>query len=310
MKLSVNGNGTRAISRCLGIHRHFSPFRENARHSRKSGSPNDRLPVIGLQLYNKESYPFCLNSQLDLRAPHLAPAPHSRLAFNPVLRYNHLRSPLDILPKSKIMLFTKTLLQEMLQAALSAVESQLAMLNQLDAATGDGDHGTAILAAMKAANAAAQKEGTLKATLETIGWDVMSNTSGSTSALMGSFFIGLSQAVSGEELDSVQTVAIFESGLANIRTSTRATIGDKTLMDALIPAIEAMTALKAHSPTLADLFTAAADAAQKGADSTKELAAKFGRAKNLGERSRGSLDAGAVSTALIYQAYADAVRGH
>ena len=195
----------------------------------------------------------------------------------------------------------------MLQAALSAVENNLAMLNQLDAATGDGDHGTAILTAMKAATAASQKEGTLKTTFETIGWDIMSSTSGSTSALMGSFFIGMSQSVSGEELDSDQTIALFESGLANMRTSSRANVGDKTLMDALIPAIEAMSALKGQSPTLTEIFTSAADAAQKGADSTKDLVAKFGRAKNLGERSRGTLDAGAVSTALIYQAYSQCV---
>ena len=196
----------------------------------------------------------------------------------------------------------------MLQAALLAVENNLVMLNQLDAATGDGDHGTAILAAMKAAVAASEKEGTLKTTLETIGWDIMSSTSGSTSALMGSFFIGMSQSVSGEELDGVQTIVLFESGLANLRTSSRANVGDKTLMDALIPAIEAMNALKGQSPQLADLFTAAAESAQKGADSTKDLVAKFGRAKNLGERSRGSLDAGAVSTALIYRAYSEAVK--
>ena len=206
------------------------------------------------------------------------------------------------------MLFTKTLLQKMLQAAFSAVENQLAMLNQLDAAIGDGDHGTAMMAAMGAANVAVQKDGSLKTTLETIGWDIMSNTSGSTSALMGSFFIGMSQTVSDEELDSVQTITMFESGLANIRTSTRATVGDKTLMDALIPAIAAMTALKEQSPALTDIFTAAAEAAQKGADSTQDLAAKFGRAKNLGERSRGTLDAGAISTALIYKAYAEAVK--
>jgi dihydroxyacetone kinase-like protein len=206
------------------------------------------------------------------------------------------------------MSFTKTLLQKMLQAALAVAEDQLAMFNQLDTATGDGDHGTALLAAMKAATAAAQKEGSLKTTLEAVGWDVMSNTSGSTSALMGSFFIGMANAVAGEELDSGQTIAMFELGLVNIRTSTRANVGDKTLMDALIPAIGAMTALKEQSPVLADLFTAAADAAQKGADSTKDLVAKFGRAKNLGERSRGTLDAGSVSTALIYRAYADAVK--
>jgi dihydroxyacetone kinase-like protein len=220
------------------------------------------------------------------------------------------------------MLFAKTLLQDMLQNALRAVESQLEMLNQLDAATGDGDHGTAILTAMKAANTAAQQDGTLKETLEKIGWDIMSKTGGSTSALMGSFFIGMSNAVTDEELDSVQTITMFESGLANLRTATRADVGDKTLMDALIPAIGAMTALKEPSPDLNepglnepclnepglnDLFAAAAEAALTGANSTKDLAAKFGRAKNLGERSRGTLDAGAISTALIYRAYADAV---
>jgi len=206
----------------------------------------------------------------------------------------------------------------MLQAALSAVDEQLAMLNQLDAATGDGDHGTAILAAMKAAVSVVQNDGapdketqnqeTLKETLEKIGWEIMSKTSGSTSTLMGSFFIGMSQSVSGEELDSIQTAMMFESGLANVRTSSRAVVGDKTLMDALIPAIGAMSALKERSPSLAELFAAAADAAQQGADSTKDLAAKFGRAKNLGERSRGTLDAGAVSTALIYRAYSETVK--
>ena len=204
------------------------------------------------------------------------------------------------------MLFTQTLLQKMLQAALSAVEDQLPTLNQLDATIGDGDHGTAIVSAMKAATAAALKKGTLKSTLETIGWEVMSNTSGSTSALMGSFFIGMANGVSSEELDSVQTITMFESGLANVRTSSRANVGDKTLMDALIPAIATMVALKEQAPSLTELFAAAAEAAQQGADSTENLVAKFGRAKNLGERSRGSLDAGAVSTALIYRAYAEA----
>ena len=210
------------------------------------------------------------------------------------------------------MLFTKTLLQAMLQAALLSVESQQAMLNQLDTATGDGDHGTAIVAAMKAATAGAHKEGTLKETLETIGWDVMSYTSGSTSALLGSFFIGMAKAVAGEELDSVQTITMFESGLDNVRPYSKANVGDKTMMDALIPAVESMTVLKGQTSSqplsLADIFAAAGEAAQKGADSTKDLIAKFGRAKNLGERSRGTLDAGAVSTALIYQAYAETVK--
>jgi dihydroxyacetone kinase-like protein len=203
------------------------------------------------------------------------------------------------------MKFTKTLLQKMLDSALSAIEKNLAYLNQLDSATGDGDHGTAILAAMKAA-AAAKKDGTLAAALETVGWDVMSGTNGSTSALTGSFFVGMSGAADADELDAAQTAAVFEAGLANVQTATKAKVGDKTLMDALIPAIEAVSVRK-DTGSLAEMFRFAAQAAQKGADSTKDLVAKHGRAKNLGERSKGNLDAGAVSTALIYKAYDDAV---
>ncbi len=205
------------------------------------------------------------------------------------------------------MKFTKLLLQRMLDAALASVEANLPMLNQLDSATGDGDHGTAILAAMKAASIGAKKDGSLAQTLETVGWDVMGGTSGSTSALTGSFFVGMAGAASSEELNADETIAMFEAGLGNVRTSTKAVIGDKTLMDALIPAIDAMSKMKGSGATLADLFRNAAAAAQAGAESTKDLVAKHGRARNLGERSRGHLDAGATSTALIYAAYAETV---
>lgn len=206
------------------------------------------------------------------------------------------------------MTFTKSLLQKMLDAALAAIEQNLETLNALDSATGDGDHGTAILAAMKAAATAAHKDGNLASTLEGIGWDVMSSTSGSTSALTGSLFVGMGGAVAGEELDTDQVVDLFEAGLANVRVSTKAQVGDKTLMDALIPAIEAMKAKKGTGANLQELFQAAAQAAEQGAESTKDLVAKHGRAKNLGERSRGHLDAGAQSTALIYAAYAEATK--
>lgn len=196
----------------------------------------------------------------------------------------------------------------MLEAALASIETNLILLNRLDAATGDGDHGTAILAAMKAAAASAKKDGTLSVTLETVGFDVMSGASGSTSTLSGLFFTGMAGGITSEELDVDETITVFENGLANVRTMTKAQIGDKTLMDALIPAIEAMNRFKGRTNTsFSEIFQAAAVAAQTGADSTKELIAKHGRAKNLGERSRGHLDAGAVSTALIYAAYAEIV---
>jgi dihydroxyacetone kinase-like protein len=205
------------------------------------------------------------------------------------------------------MKFTKLLFCRMLEAALVSIEGNLTMLNQLDAATGDGDHGTAILTAMKAAVSSAGKDGTFAATLETIGFDVMSSANGSTSTLFGLFFTGMAESISSEEPGIDETITAFESGLANVRTMTKAQIGDKTLMDALIPAIEAMSRFKGTEAAFSKVFQAAAVAAQTGADSTKELVAKHGRAKNLGERSKGHLDAGAVSTALIYAAYAETV---
>lgn len=200
----------------------------------------------------------------------------------------------------------------MLKTAAEAMEENLADLNRLDSAIGDGDHGTAILAAMRAASNSSLKAGTLAQTLETIGWDIMGATSGSTSALNGAFYTGMGAALAeknwGEELDADRVITLFESGLAHLRTATKAQPGDKTLLDALVPAIEAMRALRGRETTFPELFSSAAQAARVGAESTKDLVAKQGRAKNLGERGRGHLDAGAVSTALIYAAFEKAVQ--
>jgi dihydroxyacetone kinase-like protein len=207
------------------------------------------------------------------------------------------------------MNFTKSLLEKMLAESLAAVENNVAMLNQLDANIGDGDHGTAILAATRTAAESAKKNEPLNIVLETIGWDVMSSVSGSTSALSGSFFDGMSSAAF-EELDTSKTIDMFAAGLKKVQTASKAKVGDKTMLDALIPAITAMKNLQGTGATLPEVFQTAAVAAKEGADSTKDLIAKFGRAKNLGERSKGHLDAGAVSTALIYEAYSKAVQNY
>lgn len=206
------------------------------------------------------------------------------------------------------MKFDKNLFERMLETAFAVIRENTDYLNQLDSGTGDGDHGTAAHAAYKAAAESAKKEdGTLAAVLEAIGWNVMSSASGSTSSLTGAFFLGMGQKAVADELSVDQTIEMFEAGLANVQGFSKALVGDKTLMDALIPAIDAMGRLKGTGASFVDVFQAAAEAAQKGADSTKDLVAKHGRAKNLGERSRGHLDAGAISTALVYQAYAKVI---
>ncbi|MGL4595242.1 MAG: dihydroxyacetone kinase subunit L [Thermoguttaceae bacterium] len=204
-------------------------------------------------------------------------------------------------------MFTKTTLQQILTTALIAIEKNLDALNGLDSAIGDGDHGTAILAAIRAAKNSAIKEGTLAETLNQIGWDIMEAASGSTSSLTGSFYIGMSEAAVSDDLNVDQVITMFESGLSNVQKSTRAVVGDKTLMDALIPAIQAMSDRKGTGDSLKNVFDAAAKAARKGANSTRDMVAKHGRAKNLAQRTIGHDDAGATSTAIIYEAFASCV---
>lgn len=205
--------------------------------------------------------------------------------------------------------FTKELLVSALKGALASVTEHFDELNALDAATGDGDHGTAIEATLKAALESAEQPGNLADTLSNVAMGIMSATGGSTSSLNGSFYMGLSSGATSDSLDPATTVKMYESGLAMMGSMTNAKVGDKTMMDAMIPAIEAMTATIAANAdaSLADVFNAAAVAAQAGAEKTKDYVAKFGRARNLGDRSRGSQDAGATSLALVFKAFADAV---
>ena len=203
--------------------------------------------------------------------------------------------------------FNQTLLQSMLAGAVEKIEANQDLLTKLDSVAGDGDHGVSILRAIRAAANAAQKAiddgDPLKKTLHGVGWAIMSEDCGSTGPLVGSFFMGLSQPVDAEELDAAACQAMFEAGLAQFTKSSKAELGGKTMMDALHPAVKAMEG----SSDVPTLFAAAAKAAVKGAESTKEMVAKYGRARNLGEKTIGHVDAGATSISLIFTAMSEAI---
>jgi dihydroxyacetone kinase-like protein len=96
---------------------------------------------------------------------------------------------------------------------------------------------------------------------------------------------------------------MFEAGLAGVRRQSKAQVGDKTLMDALLPAVDAIRQAADEGQSIADALQKAATAAEKGAASTKEFKARYGRAKNLGDRTIGFQDPGATSMALIFQGF-------
>ena len=174
----------------------------------------------------------------------------------------------------------------------------------LDAAAGgDGDHGEAIVAATKAL-AAAQGDD-FKSLLEDMVSHLESDVSGSTSSLYGTLFEGMADAVDAgkTELSAEEVAEVFAAGLEELGFATKAKVGDKTFMDALIPAIEALKAHAAEGEQA--MFAAAAAAAKAGSEATAQMQAKYGRAKNLGERSIGPIDAGSASNADIWSCFAE-----
>jgi phosphoenolpyruvate---glycerone phosphotransferase subunit DhaL len=191
----------------------------------------------------------------------------------------------------------------MIAAAGAEIRANEKYFSRLDAeAGGDGDHGTAIVTAFNAMESAqgADFKGYVKALSEAL----QSAACGSTSTLYGTWLEGMSGAVAegATALDAQSVAAMFSGGLEEIGFVTRARAGHKTLMDALIPATEAMNA--AADQGLAAMFAGAAEAAEAGAAATCAMQAKFGRAKNLGERSIGPRDAGASSMACIFATFA------
>lgn len=188
--------------------------------------------------------------------------------------------------------------KEMISAVLVEIEARSDEFSALDAQTGDGDHGTAIVAALRAVNNTLQKGTDLKQSLFDAGFAAMTESSGSTSTLLGSLFLGLSDGVTSDDTDAKQLAAMFQKGLESIQQQTKADIGNKTLMDALIPAVNALNAYEGESTK--EALTAAAAAAAAGAEATIGMQATFGRARNLKEKSIGFVDAGATSMAAIF----------
>ncbi len=189
-------------------------------------------------------------------------------------------------------------------AAAEKIAAREKEYSALDAAAGgDGDHGEAIVAATKAL-AAAQGDD-FKSLLTDMVSHLESDVSGSTSSLYGTLFEGMADAVDAgvTTLDAAAVAAMFAAGLEELGFATKAKVGDKTFMDALIPAVEALSAHAAEGETA--MFVAAAAAAKAGSAATAQMQAKYGRARNLGARSIGPIDAGSASNADIWACFAD-----
>lgn len=179
-------------------------------------------------------------------------------------------------------------------------------LSALDSVAGDGDHGATMLRVAERLEAAAENipPENLCTLFRNTGWNIMGVDGGASSAILGTLFAGMADAEIGESSMNCADVArAFKSGLQAVSRQTKAQPGDKTMMDALVPAVSAICAAAASGKTIVEAFQDAATAARLGADSTKDLVALYGRAKFLGEKTRGFPDAGATSVALLFNGF-------
>ncbi|PCI33665.1 MAG: dihydroxyacetone kinase [Flavobacteriaceae bacterium] len=195
----------------------------------------------------------------------------------------------------------------MMHTTLVNITERSDELSKLDAITGDGDHGTAIVAALKAIVKAGSSALEFEEMLNDMAFGAMEESCGSTSTLMGAFFMGMGNAVKGTTLDVQQVKEMFRAGLTMLEQQTKAKVGDKTMMDALIPAVEAIE--EAEGDVMM-ILKKGAEAASEGAEKTIAMKANFGRARNLGERSIGAADPGATSWACMFNSFAQGLEAY
>lgn len=194
----------------------------------------------------------------------------------------------------------------------SAVISEHANeLTDLDRQIGDADHGSNMARGMTAV-AALDPEPFASAAglLKKAGMTLVSTVGGASGPLYGTFFLRLSTVIKTDGEPTAQLLAdALDAGLAGIVARGKAEVGDKTLVDALSPAVDAAKQVAADDGSAAEALAKAAEAANEGRDATIEMVARRGRASYLGERSKGHQDPGATSMALLVASAAHCLSG-
>jgi dihydroxyacetone kinase-like protein len=203
-------------------------------------------------------------------------------------------------------------LQDWISRFGAAIAEKREWLTELDSAIGDADHGANMARGMTAVT---EKLGAGAPTgiddlLKTVGMTLVSSVGGASGPLYGTFFLRMGMSAGAvSSLDGPALAAALRAGLEGIVARGKPEAGDKTLFDAMAPAVDALDDALASGASVSEGARAAADAAAAGRDATLPLVARKGRASYLGERSAGHLDPGAASTAILFETLADAIAG-
>ncbi len=207
---------------------------------------------------------------------------------------------------------TTTILPQLLNAIELTIDDNADEIAELDRAIGDGDH----VINLQRGIAAVQ---TLESELVTLDWSqafmkigmtLMSTMGGASGSLFGTLFISMAKAAKGQEIDIASFAAIFDQGVEAVKQRGKADIGEKTMLDTLIPVANRLKEDSTNGTDLAQLLTNLSDQAITGMASTRDMVATKGRASFLGDRVIGHIDAGARTSQLMICAMTQVLTDH
>lgn len=201
-------------------------------------------------------------------------------------------------------------LVEWLHQFSTLVNQNKGYLTELDSAIGDADHGSNMSRGMTAVLDQLPSEGPVDAMFKKVGMTLVSSVGGASGPLYGTFFMRLAPALgSNDAVPAASLASALRAGLDGVVSRGKAELGDKTMVDAMGPAVDAIEKSLSAGESLAEATRAGADAARGGREATIPLVARKGRASYLGERSKGHQDPGATSTTYLFEALAASLDG-
>lgn len=206
-------------------------------------------------------------------------------------------------------IITVAMLKKMITQAGQLIEENEGLLSELDAAIGDGDHGVSMTRGVRAVRAKIETAdySDLSSLLTDCGRVLMKEIGGTCGPLFATFYLKMASCVPGKtEAGLSDWAAMLSHGLNGVKTLGKADVGDKTMIDALEPAVRFVEASARHNDNLQAVLKESAVAAVEGAKRTVDLVARKGRGRYQGDTSSGHQDAGATSVALMFKGFSEA----
>lgn len=205
------------------------------------------------------------------------------------------------------MQFIPALLPSLIEGIADIIEKNAEEVSALDQAIGDGDHVINLQRGIHALMAQRDELAKLDwaAAWQKIGMTLMSTVGGASGSLFGTLFVAMSEAARDPSLEQHGFADIFTQGVESVKLRGKADVGEKTMLDVLVPVADYLREAAANAVPVSEVLISAADTALAGMASTRDMVATKGRASFLEERSRGHIDAGAKTVQLMICAIAD-----